>query len=270
MAIKTNLKSFESSRNKFKQEITLLSHGYASPKSFPDGVITVYPWDSSIDDWLVKRGRKGDKKMLMFELLKQVCDLNGCPLDSFILGDVNTVLLVSRAIANENVIVYDAVCPYCRASTKERLKIPDQLVKVGEKSSDYAGYDDVTLPLSSDAVRIRPLTVADEKILINRTPEEQDKVSDRVAHILAPILAVSNDIKALETCKVDNLVEVLRWYEALHPKDKAYLEDSEDTLYPHLDQKLDHRCDACNKPFQFVLQLDQDFFRPESPGGAHN
>lgn len=257
MAIKTNIKDLGiPSRDKFKQEITLLSGGYICKEAFPGGKITVYPWEHDTDDWLIEESKKGDnRKNLLYSLFPRLCNLNGCPPENFVVGDMNTILLVSRAILSANVIQYQAVCPHCRNTTAEEISVPDELEKIGEKTPDYAGYDEVVLPISRDTVRIRPMLVRDE-IAISRREVGPDspKMSDRVAHIVAPIMAVGGG-------KPDSAKELLDWYMSLHPKDKKFLEDSEDKNYPHLDTAMSHICKECSKKFTHTLSFNEEFFR---------
>ena len=101
MAIKTNLKSLAPRRQVYKREITLLSHGYNNQKAWPDGKLTVYPWDNTIDQWLVDNLRRLSRQDLVYGLLKNCCDLNGGPVDDFIADEINVVLLVSRALTTD-------------------------------------------------------------------------------------------------------------------------------------------------------------------------
>ena len=75
MPIHSKLKSLEPRRVQFQKRVKLLSGGYTKPDSFPDGEVTVYPWDASTDDWLADRGKKGDQGGLLYDLCAQVCDL---------------------------------------------------------------------------------------------------------------------------------------------------------------------------------------------------
>jgi hypothetical protein len=256
MPIKTNLKDLGiPSREKFKQEITLLSHGYVAPTALPDGKITVFPWEHDTDDWMLEESKKSDRKNILFNLFPRLCNLNGCDPMNFVVGDMNTVLLVSRAINNANVIEYQAVCPYCRATSRAEVKVPDELEKVGEKSAKYPGYDDITLPVSKDTVRIRPLLVRDEVTIQNREVGPGfPQMSDRMAHIIAPIMQVGGG-------KPDSPKELVDWYTSLHPKDKKFLEDKQDDLYPHLDTKMRLVCGDCGKRYVHNLSFNDEFFR---------
>jgi hypothetical protein len=46
MPIKTNMKSLQPRRQVYKRELNLLSKGFSAPKAWPEGKITIYPWDS--------------------------------------------------------------------------------------------------------------------------------------------------------------------------------------------------------------------------------
>jgi len=257
MALKTNLTSLTPAREKFKREITLLSHGYAAPQSFPDGKITVYPWDPETDDWIVDRIRRsGGSSNFMWDLCARQCDLKGCPIDRFVVGDVNTVILVSRGIMNRNVVQISPKCPMCGKQATEEIKVPDNLSKIGEKSADYPGYDTITLPDCKDAVKIRPLVVGDMKKIDGRPEDDKLILPDRLLKILVPVVEVNDTTP-------DTFSELQSWYDALHPIDKQELQDKEDELYPHLDQNLSVQCDNpdCKHIFQHILTFNEKFFR---------
>lgn len=243
-------------RQQYKREITLLSHGYTNPQAWPDGKLTVYPWDNSIDQWLVENVRKMPKQELVFSLLKLCCDMNGGKVDDFVADEINVVLLVSRALSTDGVVMYTARCPYCGHSKEEKIKVPDELEKVGEKSSDYAGFDTITLSESTDVVKIRPLLVKDEKAIINRDDEARKIVSDGELRTVMRVISVNDG-------KPDSLEELVTWFRALHAKDAKFLDDQGRDLTPHLNTLVPHVCDDadCGKKFNFPLNFDQEFFR---------
>ena len=260
MAINTNLPTLASRRENYKQVVQLLSGGYVDRNAFPDGMVTVYPWDTQIDEWLRARLRKGKKSTVLWEVTDQIADLNGCPVEKMVVGDVYTILLVSRSIRYANEIVYTSHCPYCNDERQEKIAVPNDLVKVGVKPPDYPGWDIITLPKSRDTVKVRPLTVQDEIDIADRDPVIKEKVTDRLARVFWPILEIGGG-------KVESLDEIVMWYNALSPRDADELEVQENALYPHLDTKLDHTCDQCGRVFSHVLDIDTDFFRPS--GGAN-
>lgn len=254
MPIKTNMKSLTPRRQVFKREITLISHGFSNPVAWPGGKLVVFPWDSSIDEFLVEGARKMNRQELVYGLLQKVCDLNGAKVDDFVADEIQTVLLVSRSLATEGDVRYNAECPACRAIKTESIKIPDELVKVGEKSTDYPGYDDITLPRCADVLRIRPLLVKDERIIEDRSTEQRKIVSDMELRIIMPIITVNDS-------KPDNLEDIVTYYRALHPEDAKFLESEQRRLSPHLDTNIGHICDACGRKFFQILNFDQEFFR---------
>lgn len=252
MAIKSKMTDLTPGRQKYKQKIKLISGGYASPTAFPNGEITVFPWDSSTDRWLTERA-KGPGAV--YDLVTQLADLNGCPLDKFVLGDVSTVLLVARAIARQNIVEVRPVCPHCRHQHPvDRISVPDELEKLGEKTADYAGFDSIILPVCGDEVKIRPLIVADERGIVGRSEMQRKDVPDTLARTLAAIVSI-NDTQA------DNLTEMVTWWNSLHAKDQEFITAEEDRLYPHLNTDLAYTCDECTRPFKHRMALDQEFFR---------
>jgi len=257
MPIKSNMPSLVPARDRFKQEITLLSGGFANPKAFPEGKITVYPWDYEIDEFLIQRARKGRKETLLFDLVPKLCDLNGCTVPNFVMGDVNTILMVSRSIARDNQISYVSECPACGHKEKENLRVPDQLERLGEKKTDYAGSDSITLPVCKDVVAVRPLLVQDIEHIQDRDDVSKGQISDKVAGIIAGVVTINGT-------KADTMTELATWFKALHPKDAAYLEQQQDMLTPHLGTNIHHKCSKCEKMFDHPIALDADFFRSDS------
>jgi len=256
MPIKTNLKSLTPRRQQYKREITLLSHGYNNPTAWPDGKITVFPWDNAIDQWLVENVRKANKQELVYGLLRHCCDLNSGAIDDFVADEINVVLLVSRALSTDGVVAYTPTCPYCGAKKQETIKVPDELEKLGEKPQDYAGFDVITLPVVSDVIKIRPLLVRDEKLIINREDDKKKVVADPELRTLMRVVAINDS-------KPDTLEELVTWYRALHAKDAKFLEDKGREITPHLNTNIPHVCDDadCGKKFTFPLNFDTEFFR---------
>ncbi len=254
MAFQSRMKSMQPRRLQFQKKIKLLSGGYVRPESFPNGEITVYPWDAGVDDWLSERSKKGEQGTLLYDLCAHVCDLNGCPLDSFVIGDVNTVLLVSRAIRYNGSVEYECQCPACGYTTTETIKVPEELGRVGEKDPNtYPGWDEIVLPDCQDVVRVRPLQVKDEKKIATDDLLKKT-MSERIMHILMPIVTINEGTP-------DAWEPVQIWYNALSPLDSAFLENEQNRLYPHLDTAIPHVCDRCRKKFAHTLDFSAEFFR---------
>lgn len=256
MAIKTNLKSLTPRRQVYKREITLLSHGYSDTAAWPDGKITVYPWDNTVDQFLLENVRKLSRQELVYGLLRKCCDLNGGNIDNFIADEINIVLLVSRALSTDGIVTYVSVCPHCGFRKQEQIKVPDSLEKVGEKTPDYPGYDIITLPVVQDVVKLRPLTVKDEKLIMGRPEETRKAVPDSELRTLMRIMTVNDG-------KPEALDELLIWYRALHARDSKFVEEKGREITPHLNVNILHVCDEpdCGKKFTHPLSFDQDFFR---------
>lgn len=256
MPIKTNLKTTTPRRQAYKREIQLLSHGYSNPNAWPNGKLIVYPWDDAIDRWMVDNVRRLSKQELIWGLLKVCADLNGGSVDDFVADEINVVLMVSRALTTDGTVVYNATCPYCGAKKQEKLRIPDELEKVGEKSTDYPGYDDVTLPVIKDVVRLRPLLVKDEKVILGRKDEDKKMLPDTELRILMRIVSVGESAP-------DSLDELVRWYRALPPQDAKFLEEQGRKITPHLNTSIPHICDEpdCGQKFNQLLTIDTEFFR---------
>ena len=256
MAIKTNMKSLVPRREAYKREIILLSKGFTNRTAWPGGKMVVFPWDSGTDEFLVEASRKSSRNDLVYGLLERLCDLNGAKLEEFVASELNTVLLVARAAQSGGAIEYQSECPYCHTKHRERIVVPDELEKVAEKPDDYPGYDTIVLPDCGDVVKVRPLLVKDERIINERQDEARKQVSDRVLHVLMPVISINDTV-------ADTLTEMMLWYNALSPRDAKFLERQEDALTPHLETSIPHICDRseCAKPFTHALSFDQEFFR---------
>jgi hypothetical protein len=264
MAIKSNITDRRSRREKFKKEIVLISGGFAKREAFPEGKITVYPWDSTTDAWLTEAASKAtgiDRDRLMYDLMAKVCNLNGCALEDFFLGDVNTVLMTARSIANQSTIQYLTICPKCGHEEVDTVQVPGELKPIGQKTTGYTGTDTVTLAESKEVVDVRPLRIRDELAIAGRSVTERERISNHVAHIIAPIVTVN-------ATQADRVEELLEWYESLSPADAQQLEDFIENATPHLSQELAQKCDSCGNLWAHRLVLDQEFFRTGRMGTA--
>lgn len=262
MAIKTNMQSLQPRRQQFKKTITLMSHGFSNPTAWPDGALTVFPWDSEMDAYLLEASRQESGAIVLFELLAKCANLNGGAVDDFVADEVNAVLLVSRALAADNTINYESRCPNCGTRRKEKIRIPDELEKIAEKSKDYPGYDEITLPVCKDVVRVTPLLVKHERLLASRPAEEKLKINDvELRHML--------HVVSINDTRPDTVDELAVWYRALHPVDLRYLVEQQKALTPHLNTLLPHTCEnpQCKQEFFHLLTFDQDFFRSTKPTG---
>lgn len=257
MPIQTNLKDLTPRREKFKRTVTLLSKGYSNPNAWPGGKLVVFPWDNDIDNWLTGAARKGmSDNNVFFGLLGRLCDLNGAKIDDFVASEVLAVLLIARSIQTNCVLTYTAICPNpaCRSTEVTNITVPDELGRVGEKTNDYPGWDEITLPECGDVVRIRPLLIRDEMATESRPDGERKLIPDEQANTLKSIVSVGGG-------SPERIEEALQWYTALPPRDVKFFNTQRDALTPHLDVRVPHRCEKCNREFQHLLGLDKEFFR---------
>lgn len=254
MAISTNLKSLAPRREVYKREITLVSSGFYNQKSFPGGKITVYPWDNAVDDWFQTRLRQPNREYALWEAVEKVANMNGASHREMPIGDIMTVLMVSRSIRHDCVVEYTATCPHCQRKTIDKIAIPAELAKIGEKKPDYSGSEPLTLPDSQDVVVIRVMTVKDEILISERSPEDKKVMPDATALVLVPIITVGGG-------KPDTIQELVTWYEALSPKDASALAKARANISPQLDPDIHIVCDGCQKEFTHTLDLQHDFFR---------
>lgn len=255
MALKTNLPDLTAARERFRKSIQLLSHGYSAPDIFKDGSVNIFPWTTETSEWFVEQSRKLSGLMLTRATLARLMGLREADVDRMVASEAMLVLLVSRALATQHKILYTCVCPHCgHEQPKESITVPDQLEKVGEKTAEYKGFDEVTLPESADVVRIRPLLLGDELKIEGRSKQDRVKCTDGVARTLTAIVSVGGGTP-------DSLDELLQYYRALTPTDAEFLEDQIDFLSPHLNTRVRHKCEKCTREFDHDLGLDAAFFR---------
>lgn len=261
MPFKTNLTDLRPSKEKFSKKITLLSRGYYNQSAFPDGEITVFPWDSSVDDWILNKMRKGGLKgrTLIYNVLPKVCDLNGCVAGSFLSGEVLLILFVAQSILRDGAIQTKGSCPNCGHEHEETIKIPDQLERLGEKSVDYAGSDLVHLPKANDDVRIRPSTVDDEMAVIERAKDktEANPISNRDAQVMQSIVSINDG-------RPDGVKDLTVWFRALPLSDVEVLLQKFDEIQPRLSLSLTIQCDECSTAYEHDLTITDEFFRRTS------
>lgn len=261
MSIKSNLKTIVPARERFKVEITLLSHGYYAPEIFPDGKITIYPWDYMVDDWVIREGKRLTGRKIMWALAAKLANLKGFPVENLAVGDQSTILLVARAIRCNNIVRYAPQCSFCGAvNAEDEIKVPNDLAKKGEKTSDFPGHIDITLPVTKDVVRIRPLFVRDEMFIddyVSKSPAERDgpELSAKILRTLLPIISVGGG-------EPDNIRQAAEWFSALPPVDTSFLDRQVVDINPELSSVIWHQCDSCSKKFPVPLPLDEpEFFR---------
>jgi hypothetical protein len=260
MPIKTNLKDMTPRRDKFSRKAKLLSGGYSCPQAFPNGEIVIYPWDSEVDTWLTDLRKKQDQSdLVMFSILERIANLNGCPIQQFVSGDVLPILMISRSIQSDCVIAYASRCSACGFEEEGKIIVPDELQVVGTKPVNYTGKEAFTLPMVQDVVELRPLLVGDEVNIMTRTPESKEMCSDAIARMLTMIVTVNGE-------RPDNMIELVQWYRAIPPKDVKFLEDSGDNITPHFDLEIPHKCERCGNVYTWPLDVGPEFFRSGRAG----
>lgn len=256
MAIVTNLKSLKPRKEAYKREVTLVSSGFYNQKAFPGGKITVYPWDNVVDDWFLTRLRQPKKETALWEVVEKITDINnlGVKYQQMPVGDIMTILMVSRSIKHDCIIDYTATCPYCSHILKDQITVPNELAKIGEKTPDYPGYEAITLPDSKDVVVVKVMTVGDEMLIADRSPEDKATVPDSEAVVAASIISVGAG-------KPETIQELLTWLRALSPKDTEFISKQRALIAPQLDNSIKILCDGCGKDYEHTLELNRDFFR---------
>lgn len=258
MPIKTNLKSMAPRRQQYAKKFQLVSGGYTNRKAWPDGEITILPWDTDVDEWFVNAQEMGEQDLLG-GVLERVVSWNGASKEDVIVSEMMSILLMARSLTTGGKLHYVSECPVCHNKETEAVVVPDELEPVGAKSRDYPGYDLITLPHCKDVVAIRPLTLRDDKLIDDRPPEAKIGLSDARLRRLFPIATINDS-------KPDTLEELNVWYEALPPQDARYLIDQQEMLSPQLNRRIPHKCSRCSREFHHVIRFDADFFRSGSAG----
>lgn len=257
MGIKTNLRDLTPARGRFASKIKLLSGGHANAQYFPEGMITIYPWDTAVDELMIRRS--GDPTKMLHAALPKLCELNGCPITSFIASELMLVVLSARAkrLNSAETISADSTCPKCKQVEHVKIKVPDQLTKVGEKAVDWPGFDTITLPECQDVVAVRMLTIQDELSVQNRTADvKASTVGDEAAKVLAGITAINSGPIGPGDAK-----DLVAWWKAMPVADSAYLMTAFADTQPHVSLKINVVCEGCQQPYEFPLDLDTNFFR---------
>jgi len=266
MAINTKMKDLRPSKERYAKKIRLLSGGKINGEAFPDGALTVFPWDNGVDDWIQTRLSKGALRgrTILFSVLPRVCNLGTCPLEKFVASEVMGVLMIARSILRNDTVIFETECPQCNHKAENKIKVPEQLERIGEKKADWPGYDVILLPDCGDEVKVRPITVGEELAVIDRTETQRNQTcSDVVARIIAGIVSINES-------KPDNAKEAITWFQALPPIDADYLINEFDKAQPQLSNVVHVQCDECGRSFDHSLRLNEDFFRrsgPPSGGG---
>jgi len=260
MAIKTKMKSLVPRRQQYAKKFKLISGGFTNRQAWPDGEITVFPWDTDVDEWFVSAQEMGEPHLLA-GLLEHVVAWNGATVDDIVVSEMMTILLMARSLTTGGKLHYLSECPVCHNKEEEALVVPDELEPLGQKGPEYPGYDLITLPDCQDVVAIRPLTMADDRAVEDREYDKKQAVPDGRLRKIMPVVAVNEG--APET-----LMEVDQWYQALSPKDARYLVEKEDELSPQLNRRIPHNCSRCKREFFHVIRFDADFFRSRSAGDS--
>lgn len=259
MPLKTNLgKNLVSARERYKKNVELISKGYYAPEDLPGGKVTVYPWDTTVDDWMTRRMRKVQNyEMLLLEATSKIADLKGLAWTNLALGDAWTILMVSRSMLSNFKVNYRPRCTECGFESTASVVIPDELGIKAPKKDDYPGFDEVTLAECKDVVQCRPLFVHDQVAVNERDAELRKQVSDLAALQLSTIVAI-NGTKTGEDFDAQELVA---WFRAIAPSDAVQLRTHIEDIQPGLDTDMKHACDRCGFRFNYRLSITGDFFR---------
>jgi hypothetical protein len=263
MALNTNLKSLAPARDRLKLKTPLVSGGYSVRELLPDAHITVFPWDTSVSEWLARQNMdaKGETHV-MVELVRRVTGLQDAILNQLPEGELPMILMVSRALAfNEQRLTFMPRCSHCGRLQKEAsVRIPDDLEVLGQKPADYPGYEPAfTLQISKDELVIRPLLVSDI-LSIERQQMSTDPLFTRTSE---PIMRLATCLVSVGGGKPENIRESLSYVQALHPVDVEHFTNKIVEISPGLSQNVKCKCDFedCAKEFKFTLNLRRDFFR---------
>ena len=254
-------------REAYKRSIPLISGGYYAKAAFPDGLITVYPWDSRTDEWFLEKLRKTseERDYAILEVAEKVSALKGLKYGQLLESDAEEIVMVSRAMSTGLQVIFEAECPACNANNKNEIKIPDGLTKVSEKKPDFNGIETITLPENLDVIEFKHLNIADLIKVNQRSDDSKKEVPTKLALGATCLLSVNGngtvDDKGARDGAPTSLQDAIVYLEALSPVDIEYFYQQRVELYPHLDRKVVVECDKCGHRFDYVLRLTTDFFR---------
>ena len=265
MAINTKQTSLANARDRFKTVVPLVSGGYASMERLPSGKITVFPWDSSVSEWLATRDTSGEGEMhTLAALASKVTGVKVDGLRCLPEGEISMIVMVSRALAfNEQRVIFKPRCPHCgKPQPDASVRVPDDLEVLGQKPSDYPGYEPAfTLPVNTDELVIRPLLVGDVLDLEDRLTDRSDPlmpkdVTELQFRLVSSLVSVGGG-------KPDNAVEALSYVRSLHPEDTDAWAAKLIAASPSLSSVVKCKCEneSCGLPFTHNLNLRRDFFR---------
>jgi hypothetical protein len=260
MPIVSKLSSMQNAAERLKRVIMLPSSGYSIRSYSVDGTITVYPWDSEVSEWMLEQSseRRGSSFSFMASVAGRVTRFSSSIIDQFVASELLLILLVARGLASNGRLHYTSRCPHCkRAQKQSEIVVPDALGVVGKKEIDYPGYEDVTLPESTDVLTVRPLKVIDVTSP-STTPTAENamkNLSQNTKNTLRAIIAVGGGTP-------EDVPELVRYYLALPLTDVAFLKRRLREISPGVDMLIPHECDFadCKLKFSFDLALDYDFF----------
>ncbi len=261
MPIKTNIVDLAPTKTRLAKTVRLPSGGLSCPKAFPDGTISVLPWSADVDDFIIKITSQAEEPLLpadfLSRVLRHVVNLNGCSINDFVASEVVGLLMISRSLTRNDTVTVNHACPVadCRVKENVLIRIPDDLAIAGAKDQQWPGYDEITLPVCKDVVRIRPLRVGEELAVTQRTSSERAAtVSDTAARVLAALVSINGTTP-------DNAAEASTWWKALPPEDERALIDFYAESQPRWNTRPTIVCRACGHKEQYQLSLDRDFFR---------
>jgi len=258
MPIKTNLEDLRDRKLKFGVEIQLVSRAYFAPEILQDGMIRVFPWDTEVTSWTLRRMRQPRFHAYIADLAQKLADWKDVDILRVPIGDINTVNLVGRAMAYPSPVHYHYNCPHCPHVGTEVIKVPDALERKAEKPADYPGWDETILLDSQDEVRFRPMEVRDLIDVEERSEDSKRVIDDTTFNVCRQVVAVGGGTPT-------DMEEVVRWYRALSPSDAQQLLEDQKEAHPELETRIAYRCDACDGNFHFTLDFNTSFFRPDSP-----
>jgi predicted RNA-binding Zn-ribbon protein involved in translation (DUF1610 family) len=265
MAIKSNISDFSPSREKYKRDIDIPSGLWYAKDKFPDGKLTVFPWDMDVNNRFMKilNRVKSSSIRWQIEMMPLLADLKGLEPKNFLANETALVMMISRALVGNGKIEVEMTCPECGHVNKAKLDIPDNLERIGAKPAGYIGYDVIRLPSCGDYVAIRPQTLGD--IL---ACEERDTLGDSLKGVQMPQPVLQKlycvygvGTSADDLGRPDNITEVLKWFNSLPPSDAECYSTSFEEVQPGVSSEVNWTCDSCGHEFTHRLELNRDFFR---------
>jgi hypothetical protein len=257
MPLKSNRKG-----PKVSQVFTLPSHGFPYPDAFPEGRITVYPYNSEVEQTIADEGivpqERINKAVKCIAAFPEVFNT-----DDLLVGDQYYVFAASRSMSGDAQYKFKTQCSSCGKQEEHEFTLPNGL-PIKEYPATFKEPLTFDLPDLKDTIGIRFLRVRDEK-QIRLFCKTRKQVHNEQGDITITARLASH-IASVNDGQPDNLDEAYEYVKGLAGADFIKLRTEIQKSQPGLMQLLRVQCphSDCNTVYTTVFPINADFFRPES------